>query len=206
MAAPKVDNRKRSAKSEVRVATLMAATIDLFSERDYSSVTISDVAHRAGVAHSLVYYHFNNKNDLFNKSVANLIETTLTSYEELGERHGHPVELIEDWFANNLKLSRVLRKLVKIMFDYSGPHAGSPSVNKAIAAFYEQELNVITNNIRRGVEQGIFDCADPDRVAAFVSTHIDGIFYDSFIRQEDDMENAMEDLKWALWRLLGYHP
>ena len=59
----------------------MAAAIDLFSEGDYASVTISDVARRAGVTHSLVYYHFENKDDLFNRSVTNLFETTLSSYE-----------------------------------------------------------------------------------------------------------------------------
>ncbi|MBS38515.1 MAG: hypothetical protein CMO26_21645 [Thiotrichales bacterium] len=206
MAAQKVGSRKRSRKGEERVASLMAAAIDLFAEGDYASVTISDVARRAGVTHSLVYYHFENKDDLFNRSVTNLIETTLSSYEELGQRHGHPVELIEDWFANNLKLSRVLRKLVKIMFDYSGPRSGSPSVEKAIAAFYAQELRVISENVRRGVELDIFRDVDPDRVAAFVSTHIDGIFYDSFIRRDDDMNAAMDDLKWALWSVLHYQP
>jgi len=206
METQKVTTRKLSPKGEERIASLMTAAIDLFSERDYSSVTISAVARRAGVAHSLVYYHFKNKDDLFNKSVTNLIETTLSSYEEIGERHGSPVELIGDWFANNLKLSRLLRKLVKIMFDYSGPRAGSPSVEKAIDAFYAQELKVISVNVARGVEQGIFHDVDPDRVAAFVSTHIDGIFYDSFIRRDDDMSVAMEDLRWALWSVLRYHP
>ena len=72
--------------------------------------------------------------------------------------------------------------------------------------FYQQELKVIADNVRRGVEQGIFDCVDPERVAAFVSTHIDGIFYDSFIRRDDNMNSAMEDLKWVLWNLLRYKP
>ena len=206
MATQKIGPRKRSPKGEERITSLMAAAIDLFSERDYSSVSISDIARHAGVTHSLVYYHFNNKDDLFNKSVANLIETTLTSYQELGDRHGNPVELIEDWFSNNLKLSRNLRRLVKIMFDYSGPRRGSPSVDKAISKFYQQELKVIAENVRIGVEQGIFDNVDPDRVAAFVSRHIDGIFYDSFIRIDDDMNRAMGDLKWVLWSLLRYQP
>jgi AcrR family transcriptional regulator len=204
MDAQKVVTRKRSAKSEERTASLMSAAIDLFSERDYSSVTISDIARHAGVAHSLVYYHFKSKDDLFHKAVTNLIETTLSSYGEIGQRHGNPVELIESWFANNLKLSRALRKLVKIMFDYSGPRAGSPSVEKAIASFYAQELKVISDNVTRGIEQGLFHDVDPNRVAAFVSTHIDGIFYDSFIRRDDDMSAAMDDLKWGLWSVLHY--
>jgi len=184
----------------------MAAAIDLFAERDYASVTISDIARRAGVTHSLVYYHFDNKDDLFHRSVSDLIDNTLKSYQELGKRHGNPVELIEDWFDNNIKLSRVLRKLVKIMFEYAGPRNGPASVANAIEAFYEQELQIISRNVKRGIAEEYFDAVDADRIAAFVSTHIDGIFYDSFIRSKDDMTSAMNDLKWVLWKLLGYTP
>lgn len=182
----------------------MAAAIDLFAERDYASVTIQDITRRAGATHSLVYYHFKNKDDLFNKAIRNLITQTIEVYREAGEQHHNPVELIEDWFDNNIRLSRVLRKLVKIMFDYSGPQKGRPSVQKAIANFYQEEHRIIAGNIKRGVDEGYFVKVDATRVAAFVSTHIDGIFYDSFIRDDEDIGPAMENLKWVLWSILGY--
>ena len=55
--------RKKSTKGNQRTKSLMAAAIDLFIERDYSEVTIQDITARAGVTHSLVYYHFKNKED-----------------------------------------------------------------------------------------------------------------------------------------------
>lgn len=196
--------RKQGTKGRERAESLMAAAIDLFTERDYAAVTIQDITRRAGVTHSLVYYHFKNKEELFTKAVTNLIETTIRGYQESRKHHHDPVDLIEDWFENNIRLSQNLRKLVKIMFDYAGPRKGSPSVSKAIKDFYREEHKILTANVEQGIAKGIFKDVDAARVASFVSTHIDGIFYDSFIRNDDDIARAMMDLKWVLWTMLEY--
>ena len=195
---------KRRGKGQETAETLMSAAIDLFAERDYASVTIHDITQRAGVAHSLIYYHFENKEDLFNKAVTNLIRTTIRSYRLSGLHHRHPAALIEDWLENNVRLASILRNLVKIMFDYSRPRSGSPSVKGAIRRFYREEHAILARTIAQGVEAGIFREVDPKRVAVFISTHIDGIFYDSFIRNDDDISQAMDDLRWVLWSILDY--
>ena len=156
------------------------------------------------MAHSLVYYHFKNKEDLFDRAVTNLIEKTIKGYQESRKFHYNPVDLIEDWFSNNIRLSKELRKLVKIMFDYSRPIHGSPSVTAAINNFYEEEYRILADSVRQGITSGHFKKVDPLRIASFVSTHIDGIFYDSFIRDDKDIAHAMSDLKWILWTVLGY--
>jgi AcrR family transcriptional regulator len=196
--------RKKSTKGNQRTKSLMTAAIDLFIERDYSEVTIQDITARAGVTHSLVYYHFKNKEELFNCAVRSLIEETIESYQESRKYHDDPVDLIEDWFANNVKLAVSLRKLVKIMFDFSGTRKSSPSVAKAIINFYSEEYNILADNVRRGIELGYFKSVDPVFIASFVSTHIDGIFYSSYIHNNTDIASPMNDLKTILWGVLGY--
>jgi AcrR family transcriptional regulator len=196
--------KRQSTKGQESAESLMAAAIDLFTERDYASVTIQDITRRAGVTHSLVYYHFKNKEELFSKAVTNLIETTIRGYQESRKHHHDPVDLIEDWFENNIKMAQDLRKLVKIMFDYVGPRQDSPSVSNAISDFYREEHRILASSVAQGVADGNFQDVDPVRIATFVSTHIDGIFYDSFIRDTDDIGHAMSDLKWVLWTMLGY--
>jgi len=196
-------SKRRSTKGQERSESLMSAAVDLFSECDYSSVTIQDITRRAGVTHSLVYYHFKNKEELFTRAVTNLIEKTIKGYQESRKHHSDPVDLIEDWFENNIRLSQDLRKLVKIMFDYAGPGQSSPSVANAIHNFYDEEHKILAASVTQGISTGHFKAVDPVRIASFVSTHIDGIFYDSFIRDDDDIAPAMLDLKWVLWIMLG---
>jgi len=196
--------RKKSTKGNQRTKSLMIAAIDLFTERDYSDVTIQDITARAGVTHSLVYYHFKNKEELFDRAVKSLIEETIECYQESRRFHDDPIDLIEDWFTSNVTLAVSLRKLVKIMFDYSGASKDSPSVAKAITNFYDEEYNILADNIRRGIELGYFKSVDPVFIASFVSIHIDGIFYYSYIHNNTDIAPAMNDLKKILWEVLDY--
>ncbi|MDX2356517.1 TetR/AcrR family transcriptional regulator [Dietzia sp. PP-33] len=55
-------------RAERKVATrgrVLDAAAEMFAEREYSAVTVSEIAHRAGVAHGLVFHHFGSKQGLY---------------------------------------------------------------------------------------------------------------------------------------------
>ncbi len=187
-----------------RAAEIMTAALDLFAEKDYAAVTTTEIARIVGVRHSLIYYYFDSKEDLFHKTIQNFISATQCNYDNMRELHDDPVDRIEYWLANNIELSRQLRKLIKILFDYSGPKGRPLAVDKAIRRFYDAERDIIASGIREGVAQGVFTAVDPVKVAAFVSTHIDGIFFSSLMRPDTDLAADMAELKAVLWQILGY--
>ena len=194
---------RTKAKGRGRATEIMDVALDLYAEKDYTAVTVTEIAGRIGVRHSLIYYYFKNKEELFRKTVQSQIRKTLANYESLVAQHDHPVDLIEDWFDNNIQLSTPLRKLVKIMFDYSSPRSRSPSLGRAIKRFYDTERNIIASSIEKGIALGIFRPVDAQAVSSFVSTHIDGIFFSSLMRRDVDLEGSMEELKRVLWLILG---
>ena len=49
----------------------MTAALDLFAEKDYAAVTTTEIARIVGVRHSLIYYYFDSKDDLFHKTIQN---------------------------------------------------------------------------------------------------------------------------------------
>lgn len=204
MSGKRVTRRRRQGRNSADA--LMNAALDLFSERDYASVSMQDVAGHAGITYSLVYYHFESKENLFNSALTNLIEKTVESYTELRGGDDDPVAMIEAWFDYNIERSAPLRKMVKILFDYSGPQNRAPSVDGAIRRFYDFERGVIEAAVAMGVQRSVFAPVDPRRVACFVSTHMDGVFLDSIMRKENTIQQAIADLKWVLWRILDHDP
>jgi hypothetical protein len=60
-------------------------------------------------------------------------------------------------------------------------------------------MNILSENIAKGISMGIFQNLDPIKIAAFISTHIDGIFYGAWTQSDFNMEEAMSQMKLVLW-------
>ena len=190
---------KQSTKGQERAEHLMRIAVDLFAEKGYAAVTIQDITAHAGVTHSLVYYHFKNKEELFTRAVIYLIDNNIRSFQRNLDRHSHPVDLLEDWFDYNIQHAEVLKKMVKIMFDSSMSDKQSPHASNVIKHFYDEEKNILSENIAKGISMGIFQNLDPIKIAAFISTHIDGIFYGAWTQSDFNMKEAMSQMKLVLW-------
>ncbi len=199
------DNRSR--KRNARADAVLEVALDLFSTKGYAEVTMQEIALRADTTYSLVYYYYKNKEDLFHAAVSYAVDQAIENYNRINaEKHASPVELINNWLENNITYSEPLKRAVKIMFEYSDKRDESPSVASDIEYFYMIERKLLTDGIRLGVEQGVFTCHSPEDIAAFVSTHIDGIFYGALVRPELDIETAMQELRSILWQLLRFQP
>lgn len=183
---------------------IAGVALDLFSERGYSAVTIKDITRVVGINPALVYYYFKGKEDLFRASIEYAVALAYRNHLHLRTRHDDPIARIEAWFVNNLQMAAPIRKLMKIMLDYAGSSARVPGIDAAIADFYQYECTILTESVQRGIADGVFDPALPaDRLALFVSTHLDGLMVASVIRKNFDLASAMSDLKTVLWRHLG---
>jgi len=202
-ASSRKTNQQVKFTSKRRAKELTAISLNLFAERDFASVTIKDIANKCGVNTALIYYYFENKEDLFRATIQNAISDALENYTSLRNRHTNPVDLISDWFDTNLKLSVPIRKLVKIMLDYSGSGMNISSIDQQVKNFYYIEHSILSDSIRQGIDQGIFNAVEHDRLALFVSTHLDGVMVASMIRKDFNLSEAMADLREILWLHLG---
>jgi len=67
---------------ERRVADILVAARDVFTEKEYHEALISDIADRAGVVEGSIYRFFANKRDLLVKTVEHWYEDMLAHDEE----------------------------------------------------------------------------------------------------------------------------
>ncbi len=183
---------------------LMLVGLDLFSKQDYAAVTIKDIARAAKINSALIYYYFQNKEDLFKACIEHAILQALENYTRLKERHSNPVDLIDDWFENNVEMSAAFRKLVKIMLDYSNSVTRLTSVDRLIKHFYMEETSILSRSVREGIALGLFQPVNPERTAKFASVHLDGIMVASMIRSDFDLKAAVASLRDLFWYHLGY--
>lgn len=186
-----------------RAAALKEAALGLFAERDYASVTIKDIAGALGVNSALIYYYFENKEDLFHAAITHAVDRALASHAALAADHDEPVDLIRGWLRTNAEQAEPIRRLVKVMLDDAGSATHQVGIEETVGRFYAAESSILSEAIRAGIAAGRFRPVDAGRLAAFVSVHLDGIMVAATVRPGFDVEAAIADLETRLWRELG---
>src|ERR671922_1345136 len=64
---------------------ILAAALDLFSERSFDGATTRDIAARAGVTQPLLNYHFRSKDELWRAAVDGLFAELAAALDERAE-------------------------------------------------------------------------------------------------------------------------
>ena len=206
---PKTQGRGRPAGAPrkgpaERAEQLAAVALDLFAERNFAAVTIKDIANAGQVNTALIYYYFKSKEDLFRAAIEYAVDQAFRNFRRLQARHDNPAHIIDDWLNNHVQLYAPIHKFVKISLDYRGSDSDIPVVDRQIRQFYEEEKRILSGCIRQGMEGGIFQEVDPDSLALFISTHLDGVMVRSVILDDFDLNQAVVLLRDQIWARLGY--
>lgn len=205
--------RARTAASEPRPRDadrsqgeiLEAATAE-FAEFGLGGARVDRIAERAGVNKRLIYYYFGSKEELFRATIEHAVDRAFQHFRLLRESRTTPPEIIAGWLENHVMLSDLIRKLVKIGLDYAGSDSRVASIDRSIRRFYDDEAAAVSEAIRSGIRQGLFRETDTDRLATFISTHLDGVMVRSMIFPEFDVARAVADLQARVWEHLDYRP
>jgi AcrR family transcriptional regulator len=206
--APKGGKQKTSGHKEglLRRQEILAAALRLFSERDYSAITIKDIAQLAQVNTSLLYYYFADKEALFRAALEEAVGRAMQNYAEIASKHSEPVDLINDWFQMHVELTADIRRLVKILIDYSSSNSQTRVLDDVIRKFYDVETDVLSKAIRRGQREGLFNNVSPQTAAIFASMHLDGVMVRSIIQPQLNVPAAIGAFRTAFWSYVGYNP
>jgi AcrR family transcriptional regulator len=152
MPARKEDSPRWARRKQARPAELLAAALEVFTERGYAAARLDEVARRAGVSKGTVYLYFPSKEELFKAVVREGLVPVLERGEKMvAEHRGDTAHLI--------------RSLILGWWESIGstPYAGITKLMISecrnfpeLGSFYLQE--VITRGhklVRKALERGV---------------------------------------------------
>ena len=153
---------------------VMEATYRALCEHGYADLTMQRIADEADRSKAALHYHYDTKEELLQAFL----------------------EYVAEWFEAELKPAAAeadpearLRAVVATVFDRAEADRGEYPIAlleiKAQAPYddaYRRRLRTLDERLRRtvaeavraGVDEGVFEDADPSEVARFVATAIDG--------------------------------
>jgi TetR/AcrR family transcriptional regulator, upper aerobic nicotinate degradation pathway regulator len=169
--------------------------LDLFAQRSYSAVTIKDISAATGLNAGLIYYYFENKEELFRATVELAVSRALEQFKAIRETASSPEEIISGWLETHVREIYLIRKFVKIIIDYASTGTRSSRIDSSIEGFYRSERKVLIAAVNEGIESGVFQPVEPEQIAVFISTFLDGAMVRSIVFPDFDPVSAIRDLR-----------
>lgn len=93
---------------ESKMERIKAATLEMVVLKGFGGASISEIAHKAGVAEGYLYRHYKGKTDLVN----DLLFTNLN----------HLIQKLESLLDNHHALSEIFEQLTRILFELANQH------------------------------------------------------------------------------------
>lgn len=153
-------SRKR--RPDARPAEILAAALDLFTERGFSATRLEDVASRAGLSKAAIYLYFKDKVSLLSALVQATVGTNLALAGAMIGGHEGPVAPLIRQLLSVLSGRMVhtrLPDLIKLVISESRAH---PEIGRYyLENVIGKALPMFQSLIERGIATGEFRAVDP---------------------------------------------
>jgi len=160
-------------KVEVRREEILAATEAEVTKRGFARTRVGDVADALGVSSALIFYHFGTKEKLFAEALEHAVARDLARLDTVVAKASDPVDGVRRILA--LYSPQGNANGWTVWVDAWAESLREPELRETSRRLDVRWKDVLAEQITLGVEQGVFDCADPDGAAWRLSALLDGL-------------------------------
>lgn len=181
--------RRTKAEAEATRGAILEAAIEAFLEKGVASTTLEQVARRAGVTRGAVYWHFQDKNDLFSALIDRVRLPMQELVEDLRKQQGSdPLAMVHDICLHLLTVLHedvTHRRIYTILFSRCEFVCEmNPSVERQIQ-LDAKSLAEVTKDFDAAARQGLLQEGIEPRIAALsLFSLIKGIYL-TWLRDPD---------------------
>jgi AcrR family transcriptional regulator len=183
--------------------TILDAAIGVIARKGLRGLRVEEVAERAGVAVSLLYYHFDNRSGLIQATLKHANERAARSVADLDGDHRSGAELIVTMLLAELEDPVHARELSLLWSEVMAAACFDPSLREYLAQASARRSALITSAVWRAQEDGsIAALAVPEDLAALLTATVDGLS-SRWLAGLITRERARELLAMSVGSLLG---
>lgn len=181
-------------EAEVR---LLNSALTLFSEKGYEATKIREIIEGAGVTRPVLYYYFENKEDLFRRVFETMFSQLISRIEEASQRQGTCVERLKAIISAAFALAEENTQLVRLILQalFAPPHQGPPlDRNKLI----RQRFKAVEHVIKDGLANQELSGGDSQSLTlvflGLMDMHMMAKFHRTETRLSPELASALVDL------------
>lgn len=200
--------RRTKEEAQKTRQTVLEAALKLFSRDGYSLTTLSRIAKEAGCSRGPIYWHFENKDDLYEAVLAYSQEPLETLVEECLGMTERPIEamthFIDQWLSL-LSNDRRYRQSFEILLNKTELTDAMSRTLKRERKLTQSIVNMFSSLTAEAQARSLIDNTErPDDLGLLCYTYLMGITQTwLFAPRLFSLEQEAPFFQRQLWRLLG---
>lgn len=164
----------------------------MFSNGDYNSVSLADIAKKVGIKKPSIYAHFSSKEELFLSIVDGELHKLYLFLDDTlnNSRCGKAETMIYEFLRKFMEHAAINTSEMKLLNSilYSPPIDLVNQVNNRIAVFNEKILNIELRLMKYGIESGEIKEQNLDKLLYSFTSFIRGNFAMALVEQNFSLE------------------
>lgn len=143
---------------------ILSASIELFRQYGFKTITMDDIARKAGISKKTLYQHFANKNEVVSETITWYQAKISASCISMMEESGNPIEAMVRIIGLFDQVMQNMNPLVMLELERFYPEG----YQKFRCNLMEKDIEAIKQNILWGIKEGLYrEKIDPDFTARF---------------------------------------
>ncbi|WP_336023383.1 TetR/AcrR family transcriptional regulator [Halobellus salinisoli] len=160
--------------TEDTAVEILHATHDALCTHGYADVTMQDIADEVDLCKASIHYHYDGKHDLLLAYLDHLYDRFT---DRLSGTEGYPAEerlyMLVDTFISDREDEQAFQTA---LLEIKAQSPYDSAFRDRLERFDESFSNAIGDIVEEGIESGRFDDdVDPDAVASFLTTFVNGV-------------------------------
>jgi len=150
-------------KTESVKATILKEAASLFSERGYERTSMREIAERTGVSKPAIYYHFANKQSLFEELINTSFEISKQRMEEIANSDHDPIQQLKDLAIARFRSTQENPEMMRFIYDLTAGNIHKTielDHNKVFSKHQQWFSQIINNGKQQGLLTQDLDCID----------------------------------------------
>lgn len=187
-------------EAEERRNEILDAADMLFGQKGYDETSTNDILDKVGIARGTLYYHFKSKEDIMDALIERYNVRILGAAKEIALDRSISVN------------ERIFRVVMAMKMDSGNGSEIIEHIHKPQNALMHQKIQkvsiagitpILTEIIREGIEQGMFNTPYPYECMEMVMVYTYTVFDDMAEMTDKERESRIQALACNLERLLG---
>lgn len=135
----------------------------IFARKGYHRTNVADIIARAGIARGTFYLYFQNKKDLFEELLQQVLTELATRIQRLRPDSPNPVDQLRDNLRRVVEYVLAERELTDILLNHSVGF--DREIDARIGEFYERIAAAIKRSLDLGIEMNLVRQTDTRTIA-----------------------------------------